>query len=108
MNTFGETVRKKRREKGMSVRTLAEECSKYAGAGVSRSSINFLEIGKNLPTYNVAAVLAEVLGIDIEKALREVYKERVEHYKEREKNYLSEYLNENKKISVDSEKIIGK
>lgn len=104
MDYFGEMVRKKRREKGLSVRALVDACSER-GVRISRSSINFLEMGKNLPTYSVAFSVAEVLGIDPEKALKAVFKQRVEHLREREKSYLEEFLRENKQISLDQYRI---
>ena len=105
MVSFGEMVRKERRKEGLSVRALATACSEQAGVGISRSSVNFLEIGKNLPTYSVALSVAEVLGIDPEKALKAVFRERVEHFRDREKSYLEEFLRENKRLSLDQDKI---
>jgi transcriptional regulator with XRE-family HTH domain len=101
MDTFGELVRKKRHERGISVRLLSEAISAHAGFSVSRSQINFIEIGKNLPTYRVALALAEELQIDTDKALRATFKDRVRHYTEREEKYFKEFLNENRGLKIN-------
>ena len=105
MDTFGELVRKKRHEQGISVRLLSEAISAHAGFSVSRSQINFIEIGKNLPTYRVALALAEELQIDTDKALRAAFKDRVQHYTEREEKYFREFLNENRRLKIDPNRI---
>ena len=105
MGAFGDLVRKKRREKGISVRVLSEAISKRAGANASRSNISFIETGRNLPTYGVALALAQELGIDPEKALRAAFQDRVSHYKQREKGYLEEFFGENKSVKIDVERI---
>lgn len=105
MGSFGEMVRKRRRDRGLSVIDLADAISKRAGANVSRSHINFIEIGRNLPTYRAAIALAEELDIDPEKALKSTFKDRVEHYRARERDYLEEFLRENKTVRVDIDRI---
>lgn len=105
MGEFSDLVRKKRREKNMSVRELSDALSQRLGKGSTRSNISFVETGRNLPTYSVALALAQELGIDPEKALRAAFVDRVNHYRDRERAYFEEFLSENKSVKVDADKI---
>lgn len=101
LDTFPDIVRKRRKEKGITIRALADEISKRPGVNVSRSHLNFVETGRHLPSYEVAVALAQALEIDEVKALRAAYKARVEYFKNRENDYLEKFLKENKRLNIE-------
>lgn len=57
-------LEEKRLEKGMSIRTLAEQ------SGVSRATITRIESGKSNPTVEVLCKLVSALGITLEDLIQ--------------------------------------
>jgi transcriptional regulator with XRE-family HTH domain len=80
---FGKLLHKGRIAQGLTVRGVAG-AAHNRGQNVSIALVSLLEQNRRIPSYSVAYVLAEVLGLDIEIALAAAYRARMEHYYNRE------------------------
>lgn len=81
---FGELLRAARTKAGMSVRDLAAATKENPGPDVSITLISLLEQNKRIPTYETAAVLAEIHYLDIDTALEATHASRIQHCIDRE------------------------
>ena len=60
MNIFSERLKELRRERGLSLRELADLCS------TSKSAISMYERGERNPKYETLEALADIFNVDIE------------------------------------------
>lgn len=105
MAEFSELVKRKRLEKGLSIRALENLTEQEYGHRVSRAIIGFMEMGTTVPTYEIALVLSGALGINTSTALRLAYRSRLEHFKKREQKYLREAVVGTSEGELDTDKI---
>ena len=63
MTTIGDRVRQLRTSKGLSQQALT-------GDGISAGYVSLIESGKRTPSPEVAAKLAQRLGVEVERARR--------------------------------------
>lgn len=85
---FSELIRHARTKKNLTVRALESLAKERGYNGLSRTYISLLENGKRKPTYEIAFVLAEVLGTDLETTLASAFLARREHDLEKEKRLI--------------------
>ena len=105
MEKFSEMIARSRKEKGLSVRELSKALNDK-GYSISFAFINFIETERKKPSYSVAYALADVLDIDLKKALTLAYLARIEHNKQLEKNYLEEFIYDKSIESVTAEEVM--
>ena len=101
---FSALIRKKRSEKGLTVRELEKKIAREQGAKVSKTLINFIEKGKRQPTYEVAYALARALDIDVEQSLSAAYQSRCIHNEAREAVLIKDLLRkrESGTVAIDT------
>lgn len=93
MKDFGELVREARTEKGMSVRALqAAIRAKNHGNSISIGLLGMIETGNRSVTYEMSFLLSKVLSIDLETALSEAHKSRLDYCVRRERASLEDFL----------------
>jgi transcriptional regulator with XRE-family HTH domain len=102
---FSELIRDARTEKNLTVRALESLAKERGEPRVSRTYISLLENGKRKPTFEIAYVLSEVLGIDLETTLASAFQARREYDLEKEKR-LFEDLAKSKKLEGLSIQVI--
>jgi len=103
---FGDLVRERRHEMGLSLQQLKIQLLEQKDLRVSRTFLNFLETGKKKPPYDLAIALASVLGINVKEALRAAYSARAKYDRDRERGYLQRALEDNKLSNVKLEEIV--
>lgn len=103
METFAETIKNKRRAKGLSTRALERALAENQNLRLSRSFINYIENEKKKPTFEIAYALAQELGINTTKALKLAYRARADFDRNRERESLEKFLTERnlKGISIN-------
>jgi len=108
MKTFGELIREARTEKGMSVRALqAAIRAKNHGNGISIGLLDMIETGNRSVTYEAAFLLSKVLPIDLETALSEAHKSRLDYCARKERASLEDFLVRHELTKdVDSSRLI--
>ena len=105
MEKFSELIHMRREQLGLSLRDL-EKRLKEEGVDLSKTFLIFLEREKKKPTYDTAFVLAKVLDIDVEKALKAAYRARADFDKERERDNLARFISNHGLTGLDAEKIL--
>lgn len=105
---FPELIRKKRAEKGLTVRELEDKIAVEQEVQVSKTLINFLEKGKRQPTYEAAYALARALDIDVTEALSITYKSRCIHNEAREAALVKDLLKTRESEEVSIDRILGR
>jgi transcriptional regulator with XRE-family HTH domain len=101
VESFAELIKRKRLEKGLTMRGLEDELRKGGAENISRSLINLMEKNLRRPSYEVAYNLAKVLNIDTKEALRAAYRARADHDRKREETYLRDFIEGNSITGLD-------
>jgi transcriptional regulator with XRE-family HTH domain len=104
---FAELIRDARTRKNLTVRALESLAQERGEPGLSRTYISLLENGKRKPTYEIACVLARVLGIDIETALASAFRARRDYDLEKEQRMIENLAKIRKLQDLDVDRIVA-
>lgn len=91
--TFGEMMKRARREKGLSLRQLQKE------TGIQWSLLQMIESGTRPSTLEAAYMIAEALFLEKQAALEAAYRSRVSHCLGREQRALNNFVKK-KRLSL--------